>query len=430
MRTLTSDGLGERSGGPEPLEALVVCSPDVALLGRRLALDARVTIGRGADCTVPARDGRMSRLHAQLEATQKGVVVTDLGSRNGVQVDGQRLREAVVEANSVVRLGDTCLVIGPGGGGPRAAPTPLIGDTAPMRRLRAELARVAPSDLNVLVLGETGTGKEVVASELHRLGARSGDFVAVNCSAIPDTLLESALFGHVKGAFTGADTDAPGVFVRAHGGTLFLDEVGEMPLSAQPKLLRVLEDGLVHPVGAARPRSVKVRVVAATNRALRTAVAEGRFRADLYARLEAWVLELPALRERRADICALFTHFNPARPLTANAVEALLVHDWPFNVRELRTVAGRTEVSGEPGEPVRLDELGALAEGLRERREGDSSLAPPEEGLTRERIEEALRMLGGNVTRAARHLGCGRKTLYRRLSDYEIDPSAFRGPGG
>ncbi len=431
MRTLTTDGLGGGSRAEARLEAVVVSSPAASLLGRRLDLTARISVGRGADNTLAVDDDRMSRRHGVLEPADGGVRVIDLGSRNGTQVHGRAAPEAEAGAGSVVRMGDTCLVVQRAAvsvGGRDESARVLLGRSPAMARVRAEISRVAASDLSVLVLGETGTGKELVAAELHRLSGRGGELVAVNCAAIPESLVESTLFGHVRGAFTGADVAADGVFVRADGGTLLLDEVGELPLSIQPKLLRVLEDGGVTAVGGAETRSVDVRVVSATHVPLREAVEAGRFRADLFARLEGWLLRLPPLRDRRSDVCALLGQFLPDRPLTADAVEALLVHDWPFNVRELRTIARRLEVMRAPGEAVTADDLGPLADALRDRRTATPPVdvdAPAPE-LTRERIDAALRELRGNVTRAARHLGCGRKTLYRRLTEFGIDPEAYR----
>jgi len=433
VRTLSSDGLGRKRADKQRLEAIVVASPDALLLGRRLDLSARITIGRAEENTLAVKDDRMSRRHGVLEPADpptSGVLVTDLGSRNGVQVDGAKARRALAGDGAIVRLGDTCLVVQtarPATAAPDESARVLVGRSPGLVRVRQEIAKVAPTDLAVLVLGETGTGKELVASEVHRLSGRGGELVAVNCAAVPEKLLESTLFGHTRGAFTGAAEKSDGLFVRADGGTLFLDEVGELPLAAQPKLLRVLEDGLVTPVGDGRPRAVDVRVVAATNTRLREEVEAGRFRADLFARLEAWPIELPPLRTRKVDVCTLLRHFIADRPPTADAVEALLIHDWPFNVRELRTLARRLEVSCAPGEPIRLDDTGPLADQLRARRDGTEPPIPAADcGLTRERIEAALRELNGNVTRAAKHLGCGRKTLYRRLTEYEIDPEGFR----
>ena len=286
----------------------------------------------------------------------------------------------------------------------------------------------------MLVTGETGTGKEVVAAELHRHSGRSGAFVPVNCAAIAPTLAESTLFGHVRGAFTGATTARDGLFVEAEKGTLFLDEIGELEPGLQAKLLRVLEDGRVTPLGGGSSRRVDVRVVAATNRAVREA-GEG-LRPDLVARLDEWPLALPPLRDRREDIALLLDHFAPGRVVAADAVEALLLHDWPANVRELRNVARRL---GLAGERVTLEALPtALAGRFVARRAGrDAAPAaaaapdslPAAASLTREEAVSALRACGGNVSRAARKLSIGRKTLYRRIADWEIDVGALR-PGG
>ena len=435
--TLPASPLPCPGGEPAaPLEACVVASPDAAAVGARLPLDGRPrSIGRAGAADLEVDDGRMTRLHAVLRAALEAgapPVIQDLGSRNGVFVDGRRRHEAPLADGAVLRLGDTLLVV-------HEAPLEeqdegaLRGVSSAMQRVRRSIARVAPSELTVLLRGETGTGKELAAAEVHRLSSRGGELVAINCAAIPEGLAESALFGHARGSFTGATERREGVLTRADGGTLFLDEVGELPLAIQGKLLRVLEDWEVTPVGGTRARRVDVRVVAATNADLATAVEEGRFRADLLARLEEWPLELPPLRRRRADICHLLGAFlgadGPGQP-SADAAEALLLHDWPFNVRGLLKLARRLRVALDPGQHVTAAHLPApvlaALEARRVERAADLETDRGPREITRERCVEALRGCQGNVTRAARHLGCGRKTLYRRLAEHGIDPARFR----
>ena len=430
---------GEPSGD---LVLAVVASPDAGSVGRVLPLTAQPwSIGRADDADVSVADDRMTRLHAVLRpAGPRRFEIAVLGSRNGLFVDGRGRRSAPLEPGTVLRLGDTLLVArepddGPGG----EAVTALVGASPLIRRVRRGILRVARSDLTVLVTGETGTGKELVASEVHRLGGRAGAFVAVNCAAIPPSLAESTLFGHQRGAFTGATERREGLFAQADRGTLFLDEVGELPTAVQSKLLRVLEDGVVLPVGATRASTVDVRLVAATNVEIRAAVDTGGFRGDLLARLEEWPIELPALRVRREDVCMLLQAFllaeSPLPPpaVPADVAEALLVYGWPFNVRELRKLARRLRVALEPEAAVRLGDLPApIVAALQARRDGVAEEAAepvPHDGaaaLTPDRVREALAGCLGNVTRAARMLGCGRKTLYRRLAEYDIDPDGYR----
>ncbi len=283
----------------------------------------------------------------------------------------------------------------------------------------------------MLVTGETGTGKEVAAREAHRLSGRRGAFVAVNCAAIPKDLVESKLFGHVRGAFTGATDNRPGVFVEADGGTLLLDEVGDLPLEHQAKLLRVLEDRVVVPVGGSRGREVDVRIIAATNVPLPEAVEERAFRGDLLARLSQCAVRLPPLRERREDVLYLFESFAGLAldRMGPDAAEAVLVYDWPFNVRELRSFAERWKALG-GDEELTLDDLDEdVIEHLQQARHvasvGDGA---PSAAITREEVTAALELCSGNVTRAARRLGFSRATMNRRLKEFDIQASLFR-PG-
>ena len=302
----------------------------------------------------------------------------------------------------------------------------MVGASPPMRALFERIARVAPSPAPVLITGESGTGKELVARAVHRASGRR-ELLAVNCGAIPDPLLESELFGHVKGAFTGATADKQGLFHAAHGGTLFLDEIGELPLALQPKLLRALETGEVRRVGEVRPRPADARIIAATNRDLAAEVEEGRFREDLYWRLSVLRLEVPPLRERPEDVPLLVDAFlhrarGPAsgKTIAPEALSLLSDYHWPGNVRQLLNTLESVLVFA-PGSEVGPGDLPdeiRRASGTRElvRSAAERGLTLAE--LERDYVFEVLRRAGGNKTRAAEILGIPRRTLYRRLDEY------------
>jgi two-component system response regulator HydG len=309
----------------------------------------------------------------------------------------------------------------------------LLGESPAMRRLYDQLARVAGSDASVLITGESGTGKEFVAKAVHRRSPRrEKSFVAVNCAALPDTLLESELFGHAKGAFTDAKSDRKGLFVQAEGGTLLLDEIGEMPSAMQAKLLRALEESCVRPVGSDREIPFDVRILAATNRDLETAVEEGRFRQDLYFRINVIQVEVPPLRARGADTLLLAQHFIEQFASRANKcvvglaepfAEKLLAYSWPGNVRELRNVIERAVALTRHDHLLPED----LPEKIRDYRSSQvviggsdpGELAPLEE-VERRYILHVLQCAGDNRTLAARILGLDRKTLYRKLRLYGV----------
>lgn len=329
----------------------------------------------------------------------------------------------------------------------------IVGSHPAIVEVYKAVARVARLKVPVLVLGETGTGKELVARALHRFGARpSGPFVPVHCGAIPDTLLESELFGHRRGAFTDASRDRRGALSLADGGTMFLDEIGEISAAFQVKLLRFLEDGVVTPLGAEKGEPVDVRVVAATHGDLFEMVGAGRFRQDLYYRLAGYEIRIPPLRERLADLPALVTHFqrrteeelglSPSAAPTQAVMERLAAHPWPGNVRELAHVVRRTLIDSRG-----LDDLAAVEGALGEERAAPfgvpalelvAGLAPlsspplPLEQAERLYIRSVLASTGGNKSEAARLLGIERKTLARKLlrNDGGSDPTADDGDGG
>ncbi len=309
----------------------------------------------------------------------------------------------------------------------------MVGESQAMQSVYDLLLRVATADVTVLITGESGTGKEVAARALHRRSRRSkGPFVAVNCAAMPEHLLESELFGHVRGAFTDAKTTHPGLFVEASGGTILLDEIGDMPLGLQPKLLRVLQERTVRPVGGRQENTIDVRVIAATNRDLETAIEEGRFREDLYYRINVVPIAIPPLRARHADILPLAQHFvtdlaahtkknvvGLARP----AAEKLLAYAWPGNVRELRNCMEHAIAL------ARFDRIAVddLPEKVRDYRSSHVLLASddpgelvPMEEVERRYVLRVMQAVGGNKTAAARILGFDRKRLYRTLQRLDI----------
>jgi serine/threonine-protein kinase PknK len=303
----------------------------------------------------------------------------------------------------------------------------IIARSKPMTALFRLLDRVVTGDYPVIIQGESGTGKELVARAIHFNSCRKRrPFVAENCAAIPDTLLESVLFGHVKGAFTGAVTDAPGLFVEADQGTLFLDEIGEMSLGMQAKLLRVLQNGEVRPVGGAKTRNVDVRVLVATNADLKQQIKEDAFREDLFYRLSVIDITLPPLRKRKEDIPLLVEHFiqkhgDGSRRITTQAMEALMDFQWPGNVRQLENEMLRAVVLSE--EEIRLDHLSEeLVSGAGRIYESvaDFDLADQVDRLKRRLVSQAMRKVGGNQTAAAELLGLSRYGLQKMLKRFGI----------
>ncbi|MBX3027182.1 sigma-54-dependent Fis family transcriptional regulator [bacterium] len=308
--------------------------------------------------------------------------------------------------------------------------TGMVGRTPAMVEVYTTIARVAPGMSTVLVLGESGTGKELAARAIHRHSPRrERPFVAVDCTALTESLLESELFGHVRGAFTGAVQDAPGLFLEADGGTIFLDEIGDITLPLQAKLLRVLQERQVRPVGGTQWRAVDVRIVAATNRDLAAAVAAGRFREDLFYRLNVVTLRLPPLRERRDDIPLLVDHLvhraaaqcgKPVGGVSAAALAALGAYDWPGNVRELAHVLERS-VALARGSVLDVDDLPSALHGRAPAPAADLTAdLPTLEELKRRYIQHVVDLHAGNVSRAAAVLGIERRSLYRMLRRYEI----------
>jgi DNA-binding NtrC family response regulator len=376
-------------------------------------------VGTSSTADIVVRDATVSSRHCALCVLGDGVAIEDLGSRNGTFVGSARVREAWGRAGTAVAVGHSTLVVLPADArDPAQAPgeplAGIAGGSIVMRRVADQVRRLACHGLPVLVAGESGTGKELIARALHQEGPRRGQpFVAINVTALPRELVESELFGHERGAFTGAHVRRLGAFAEAEGGTLFLDEVGDLPLDAQPKLLRALDGYEVRRVGAqGSGKRADVRVVAATHAPLEQRVTAGAFRRDLFHRLECFVVQVPSLRERRGDVAAiareLLRQIAPQvgpRTMTPAALARLAAHDWPGNVRELRNVLCRA--ADATGRAANIDA-----------RDIDQALhraAPPPTGtVTAQAARALLREHGGNLSAAARAVGMPR-TSFRKL---------------
>ncbi len=402
-----------------------------------MAIGARpVSVGAHASCDLVLDDPKVSRKHAELSVVPEGIRIKDLGSTNGSWYQGTKIGEVVVPAGATVKFGETQVRII--AGEVRSLPPTdsdtfgaLSGKSIAMRELFAVLARVAPSEATVLVEGETGTGKELVAGAIHARSRRAArPFVVFDCGAVAPGLIESALFGHEKGAYTGATSSQPGVFERADGGTVFLDELGELAPELQPKLLRVLEEGEVRRVGGLDTIAVDVRVVCATHRDLERMVAEGRFREDLYYRLAVIRLRVPPLRERRDDIPLLAAHFaraiESAETLTPEMLETMFSElrdrDLPGNVRELRNLVERAIVLADPrqiraGEFEAAEELGrSIERSLRKQ----MTLREAKQEREREYLTALLGASSGDLDVAAKTAGVHRKSLERLLRRHKL----------
>jgi DNA-binding NtrC family response regulator len=426
-----------------PLELTVTSGVDSGTVYR--ATNQRMVIGVHPSADLVLRDGTVSRFHCEVAIEGHRVAIRDLGSRNGTLVDGVSVVHAHLKSGSRLTIGNTELEFGLGQKplkveiSKSARFGSLVGQSLAMRAVFALLDRAAKSDATVLLSGETGTGKEIAAESLHLASSRKdGPFIVVDCGAIPAELLESELFGHEKGAFTGAVSSRQGAFEAAQGGTVFLDEIGELSLELQPKLLRVLEKKQLKRVGQSRYVPIDVRVIAATNRSLQSEVNARRFRADLYYRLAVLEIRLPALRERPEDLPLLVEHilsgFGASRRPEAEVLRGetaaleLARHQWPGNVRELRNYVERCLALAERGS---LSAPSGPPEGPAGAGPGSDELAPdaggaPQANLRSARqtwlrefekryLEELLAQHGGNVSAAARSAGIDRKYLYRLL---------------
>jgi DNA-binding NtrC family response regulator len=380
----------------------------------------------------------LSRFHARFVRSGASVVVEDLSSRHGTWIAGKRIQRAELELGSAVRLADVVIAVIPGHLSEPAsqlrkhgAPEALFLGLR-MRELRERLHRIAQTDLPVVLLGETGTGKELAAREVHLASRRKGPLRALNCAAIPLHLVESTLFGHERGAFTGADRTRAGAFEDAQGGTLFLDEIGELSLAAQATLLRVLETRRVSRVGSNREIEVNARIVCATHRDLGAMAARGELRLDLFHRLSVIVLELPPLRERREEIAPLAQHFLSqcagVRQIDHAALSCMEQYDWPGNVRELRNVIARASALA-TGACITARDLPEMTVSHRREAQGDDALPLPTpqpataeaplrtrlKSIERDAVLRALQQAGGHQRRAAALLGVPLRTFERRV---------------
>ena len=402
-----------------------------------------IGIGRDPSCEVQLTGPDVSRRHALLRPSPgEPTAIVDLGSRNGVRVNGRPSAVAPLGPQDVLRLGSWIGVVTTTPGDVVEIAPGFWGGEALLAAL-APLRQVASSDLPVILEGETGTGKERVADALHRWSGRQGRFLAVNCAALPETLAEAELFGHRRGAFTGADRNSPGLFRSADGGTLLLDEVSDLPLPIQAKLLRVLEAREVLPLGETRAVPVDVRVVVAGQQSLMEAVRAGKFRADLLARLDGMTARLPPLRQRREDVLPLFARLMESAgegrvpAIEADVAERLCVYDWPFNVRELVLLARRLVAVHGAGATVKthhlpdrmLDGERVLAAPAARAEAAAAQRAAPAEPVQLPALISALRAAGGNVARAAALLGISRQRAYRLMEGQGVDLETLRGDG-
>ncbi len=392
-----------------------------------------VTIGSDPSNDVVLTDPYVSSFHARIAVDGGRCMVHDVGSRNGVFIGDLKVQAAEVMPPATVKIGRLPVEILPATSAATADAAPsaggYVGSSELAKRVRTLAERMATNDAPVLLHGETGTGKEVVARLIASRGKRAGKpFVALNCGALSRTLVESELFGHEKGSFTGAVGRKAGAFEQAHGGTLFLDEIGELPLDLQPQLLRVLETGEVHRVGGNDDIKVDVRVVAATNRRLEEEVAANRFREDLFHRLHVLSLPLPPLRERAADIPELAQHFltqlvpeGEKVRFDDAAMKALVNHRWPGNVRELRNVVQRAVLMRAGDVLTTADVVFPPSTSKAKTGMGDARTLAE---IERSTIVNELVKHRGNKTDAAQALGISRSTIHRKIEEYSIDIEA------
>jgi DNA-binding NtrC family response regulator len=414
------------------IDLVVVEGPD---RGARASVGGGIMrVGSSASNHLRLTDRAVSRVHCELRLRNRAVQILDAGSTNGTFAEGVRITDAELVPGSVFKVGSSSIRLEAANAPTRVAISSrdhfggLLGGSLGMRRVYAVLERLAATDTTALIHGETGTGKELAARAVHEASRRArGPFVTVDCGAIAETLIESELFGHVRGAFSGAHVERRGLFEEAHGGTLFLDEIAELPLSLQPKLLRVLEAREVRRVGANTSKPIDVRVLAATHRSLAQSVNEGGFREDLYYRLAVVEVELPPLRARREDVLTIaqrfYERFTGSEERMSDALSAAIqARSWSGNVRELRNFIERSVTLGSVGDRPHHDPAHPPAEPA-----GGDALVPVHLPLKEARVawmdqferryaEALLKRTGGNVTRAAELAGVHRRSLQRLLA--------------
>ena len=384
--------------------------------------EAALTVGRrGGTADVQVVDPRMSRAHFELRRARAADVIElkDLGSKNGTLLNGLPARTGWLTDGAIIRSGDTIFAFAERPEPPMDPPPVPPGKSVALSWAEWLVDQVADSGLPILITGPTGAGKELIARRVHARSARGGDFVPVNCATLPRDLIGSELFGHVRGAFSGASGARDGLFRMAQGGTIFLDEIGELPAEQQPALLRVLQEKRVRPLGADREIPVDVRIVAATLHDPRALAAQG-FRPDLQARLAGVHVELPGLDRRRADVLPLLRVFlGDAIDIDVDTAELLLIHDWPDNVRGLQHLAGRVSIFARAAGRITPAML-----------PHDMQRPAPLEASSRVPDHDRLRALlsehRGNVAGVARVLGQSRQKTYRQLQAFGIDAESFR----
>jgi transcriptional regulator with GAF, ATPase, and Fis domain len=424
-----------RTRSPEVVHGLAVVAGPASGL-RRLLDEETIRIGKAADNHLRLADPAVSRYHCAIERTARGLMLRDLRSSNGSRVGGCWVESAYLVPDVPIQIGSSVLqlfvaTVDNAQPAPPAVAPRVLGSSPAIHRIVSLLPRLAHAGTTLLIEGETGTGKSMIAELVHRMGPRAdGRFVVVDCGTLPPSLIDSELFGHERGAFTGASERRIGMFEAAEGGTLFLDEIGELPLEVQPRLLRALEERTIRRVGSVKPVHLDLQIVAATNRDLSGAVARGQFRADLYYRLDSVRLTIPPLRERREDIPALVEHFcRRTRPAVgADLVERMKVEfagrPWPGNVRELRNAVERAvlfedltgEVTavvspappGEPPRPVAFDIPFSASKGL------------AIESWERTYLTALMSQAAGNLSKAARMAQIDRTHLRELLRRHRI----------
>jgi transcriptional regulator with GAF, ATPase, and Fis domain len=443
----------QREGGPPTVNLrrckLVVLSGPERGAEHVISSDV-IRVGKAGENDLVVTDDTVSRVHFEIVRDAKGYLLRDLKSTNGTFLDGAEIKEAYIRAGSIISAGAAELKFTPFEERIEILPSDkeqlgtMTGRSAQMRAIFGLVERIAPTDATVLIEGETGTGKDMIARTLHQLSKRAdGPFIVVDCGAVAGTLIESELFGHEKGSFTGAISTRQGAFELAHGGTVFLDELGELSLDLQPKLLRVIEQRELRRVGGSRVIKVDLRILAATRKDLRNEVEKGKFREDLYFRLNVVPIVAPPLRDRRDDIPLLVDLFlrqmagaagaAGGLALSEQTLAALMAHDWPGNVRELRNVIERALALG--------SEPSALVAPLGDRplmvNHSTKSAIPVEfapglpfrdekerwnEQFERRYLTWLLRRAEGNISKAARDADMDRKYLHKLLKKYGIDP--------
>jgi len=430
----------------------VISGPDAGLVRDVEAPVIRIGARRGND--VQLTDSKVSGLHCEIRLDDRGYRLRDLDSTNGTYVSSLRINDIYIQPGAQIALGSTRVKFDPLGESVEIelADTDrfgsMIGRSVKMRELFARLEKLARSDTTVLITGETGAGKELVAEALHdnsTRGQKDAPFVVLDCGSIPPNLIESELFGHERGAFTGATSSYAGAFERAHGGTVFLDEIGELPLAMQPKLLRVLERKEVRRVGGAKTIEVDVRIVAATNRDLGVEVNRGRFREDLYYRLAVARVHVPPLRERKDDLPLLIEHILATTPggetasIAQETIDLMMKHDWPGNVRELRNVIERAVLLAESPEhedslrrapaPAPRSEPSITVTPSQTATSAEASMTVPVDvgipfklakqnvisEFERRYISRLLAQHDGNISAAARAAGIDRMSIHKML---------------